>query len=49
MGRCPRCILSEHYLNITFSDKGISNYCLNWEKVRYKSEEKLKETLLEEI
>jgi len=47
MRRCSRCILSEYYPKIIFSDKGICNYCLNWEKVRYKSEEKLKEIILD--
>jgi hypothetical protein len=41
MKRCVKCILPENYPRIRFNDKGICNFCLEFEKREYKGDEAL--------
>jgi hypothetical protein len=43
--RCSRCILPETFPHITFNEKGVCNYCLNYKEIHSSGEEELKKIL----
>lgn len=43
--RCSRCILPETMPFITFDDKGVCNYCRNYQKVKLKGRKRLEQKI----
>lgn len=41
MRRCTRCIFPDSVPGISFDDKGVCNYCLNYEPIEYYGEQEL--------
>lgn len=45
MKRCSKCVLPETFPGISFDEKGVCNYCNNWEPVRVLGEKELMKKL----
>ena len=43
--RCTKCVLPETFPGIHFDDKGVCNYCLNWDSIRVSGPDELEKLL----